>query len=158
MQNCLVHNRRPLPLLKDIWFVQWISYQLFIGGTCLIFLLNPLMWALAVWNSLPFMPIGLTDVLGEWTSAWLTYNLVVGNVGGILLNVLAVIRRRMYSLVPFALTNPLYWWMHSIASYMALWQLFTKPFYWEKTDHALTDVEDVDVAALAGGGKAKKAA
>ena len=52
----------------------------------------------------------------------------------------------MYSLALFALTNPIYWWMHSFAAYLAVWQLFTKPFYWEKTDHALTDVADIDGA------------
>jgi hypothetical protein len=31
--------------------------------------------------------------------------------------------------------------MHSIAAYIALWQLVTNPFYWEKTDHGLTNVE-----------------
>jgi hypothetical protein len=28
--------------------------------------------------------------------------------------------------------------MQSIAAYKGLWQLFTKPFYWEKTTHGLT--------------------
>jgi hypothetical protein len=31
--------------------------------------------------------------------------------------------------------------MHSIAAYMALWQLVTRPFYWEKTTHGLTTVK-----------------
>jgi hypothetical protein len=28
--------------------------------------------------------------------------------------------------------------MMSIAAYKALWQLITKPFYWEKTSHGLS--------------------
>ena len=28
----------------------------------------------------------------------------------------------------------------SIAAYKALWQLITKPFYWEKTSHGLSTV------------------
>jgi hypothetical protein len=31
-----------------------------------------------------------------------------------------------------------YWTLHSIAAYVALWQLFRNPFYWEKTTHGLT--------------------
>jgi hypothetical protein len=69
------------------------------------------------------------------------FSLIVGNLLAVLLNMLAIFARRNYELLPFALTNPLYWCMHSIASYMALWQLITKPFYWEKTDHGLTNVE-----------------
>jgi hypothetical protein len=52
-----------------------------------------------------------------------------------------VYRRKLYSLLPVALINPLYWlFFHSIAAYKALWQLVSKPFYWEKTDHGLTSV------------------
>jgi hypothetical protein len=29
----------------------------------------------------------------------------------------------------------LYWVLISIAAYRGLWQLVTKPFYWEKTPH-----------------------
>jgi hypothetical protein len=38
------------------------------------------------------------------------------------------------------MTNPVYWILHSIASYKALWQLVKNPFYWEKTTHGLTNV------------------
>ena len=38
----------------------------------------------------------------------------------------------------WALANPLYWLLHSVASYKALWQLIVKPHYWEKTVHGLT--------------------
>ena len=33
---------------------------------------------------------------------------------------------------------PLYWLMISLAAWKGLWQIFTKPFYWEKTRHGLT--------------------
>ena len=49
-------------------------------------------------------------------------------------------RRRRYWLVLWALLNPAYWLLHSIASYKALWQLLTRPHYWEKTTHGLTHV------------------
>ncbi|MFC7571174.1 hypothetical protein ACFQX8_01060 [Klenkia terrae] len=43
--------------------------------------------------------------------------------------------------------------LHSIASYKAAWQLVTKPFYWEKTEHGLTshtqDAGDDDAADAA---------
>jgi hypothetical protein len=32
-----------------------------------------------------------------------------------------------------------------VAAYMALWQLITKPFYWEKTVHGLTKVDAREV-------------
>jgi glycosyltransferase XagB len=65
-------------------------------------------------------------------------NLLFGNGVIIYLSLLAGFKRRSYGLVPFALLSPLYWLLHSIASYKAAWQLLTKPFYWEKTQHGLS--------------------
>jgi hypothetical protein len=42
--------------------------------------------------------------------------------------------------VLWGLANPFYWLLHSVAAYKALWQLITKPHYWEKTAHGLTGV------------------
>ncbi|MBN8620912.1 MAG: glycosyl transferase, partial [Anaerolineae bacterium] len=66
------------------------------------------------------------------------FSLTVGNGAAIVLNMIGILRRRNYALLPYALTNPLYWSLHSIASYIGLWQLITNPFYWEKTTHGLT--------------------
>jgi hypothetical protein len=65
-------------------------------------------------------------------------NLFLGNSIMVVVNMFGVVRRRNYGLTLFALANPLYWMLHSLASYKALWQLLTKPFYWEKTNHGLT--------------------
>jgi len=50
---------------------------------------------------------------------------------------IAVFRRRYYELLLYALLNPLYWQLHSIAAYGSL-ATFTKPFYWEKTLHGIS--------------------
>jgi hypothetical protein len=39
--------------------------------------------------------------------------------------------------------------MLSIAAYKGLWQLVSRPFYWEKTNHGLTKVA-VETAAAGG--------
>lgn len=54
------------------------------------------------------------------------------------INAMAVGRRRIMSLLPFALLNPLYWCLHSFAAWRALVQLIRNPFVWEKTPHGLT--------------------
>jgi hypothetical protein len=64
-------------------------------------------------------------------------NLVVGNGIMIALNVLAAMRRHGWRSAPYALLNPLYWVLHSIAAWRALVQLIRNPFYWEKTPHGL---------------------
>ncbi|MFN0072581.1 MAG: glycosyltransferase family 2 protein [Chloroflexota bacterium] len=140
MQTWLVHNRHPGRLIQAIGLKQWLSYQLLIGGTVLVFLINPIMWGMMVlW--LLYQPRFITDVFqGPLLYASIA-NFLIGNFLGIYLNLIGVFRRELFHLGPFALTNPLYWTLHSVAAYIALWQLFTKPFYWEKTDHALTSVQ-----------------
>jgi hypothetical protein len=44
-------------------------------------------------------------------------------------------------LLPYAFLNPIYWFLHSRASYKALFELFTKPFYWQKTQHGITKMK-----------------
>ena len=138
MQTWLVHNRNPIKLLGRIGLKNWLSYQFFIGGTFLIFLANPLLWVFyLVW--LLVNPAWIDALFGGWVFYFAAFNFLIGNMFGIYLNMIAVFRRKLFHLTPYALTNPIYWIMHSIAAYMALWQLFTKPFYWEKTEHGLTN-------------------
>ena len=139
MQTWLVHNRRPFHLLRQLGWVRWASYQFFIGGTPAMFLINPLLWTVFIWSLVS--PAGAGHQLcGGWTWWLATTSLVLGNAVGILQSMIAVTRRRLYHLLPFAITSPIYWCLHSIAAYMALWQLFRRPFYWEKTTHGLTRV------------------
>jgi hypothetical protein len=60
---------------------------------------------------------------------------------------IAIYLRKNYALLPSALLNPFYWILHSIAAYKALGQLFTRPFYWEKTQHGLSRMAPVTAGA-----------
>jgi len=137
MQTFLVHMRNPVKLARTIGLRGFIGFTLFIGGTPLVFLLNPILWLLLV-----LWLVTRAEAIAEIFPAWLFYlsfaNLAVGNLMAIYTCVLAVFRRGNYSLGIYSLLNPLYWIMHSIASYKGLWQLIVKPFYWEKTTHGLS--------------------
>jgi cellulose synthase/poly-beta-1,6-N-acetylglucosamine synthase-like glycosyltransferase len=137
MQTALVYNRHPIKMLKMVGLKNWLAFQLFVGGTPLIFLINPFVWTIFLyWVATqtklfdPFFPPILTYIA--------LYNLLIGNFFGIYLNMIAVFRRKLYRLLPYALLNPFYWlFFHSIAAYKALFQLFIRPFYWEKTKHGI---------------------
>ncbi len=113
------------------------------------------MWLLAVVELVGHLSLAAPFMGGLlWLAA---FNFLVGNMLGIYLNMLAVFRRRLFGLTPYALTNPFYWLLHSTAAYLALWQLFSKPFYWEKTQHGLTNrragmAEALVQAGVAGAG------
>jgi len=137
MQTWLVHNRNPLRLLRGVGLRDWLSYNFFIGGTFAIFLINPLMWFFfIIW--MVFQPAWMNSIFQGWVWDIAFFSLTVGNGAAIVLNMIGILRRRNYALLPYALTNPLYWSLHSIASYIGLCQLITNPFYWEKTTHGLT--------------------
>jgi len=46
-------------------------------------------------------------------------------------------RRKYYFLLPYCLLMPFYWLLISFGAWKGFIQLFTNPFYWEKTIHGL---------------------
>ena len=137
MQTALVFSRDPLSLARRAGWRQSLGFGLLIGGTPLIFLLQPVSIALTIiWL---FTRTTMLDTLFPPLVLYLSlFNLLIGNALAIYVNMFAVFKRRLHWLVLFALFNPAYWLLHSIASFKALGQLFTQPYYWEKTTHGLT--------------------
>ena len=134
MQTWLVHRRN----LRGAPF-DWrsiISIDLFIGGTVLAALINPLLWAgLAFEWTTGYSP------LSQFPDRVADFNLLAlaaGNLSFIALAAFAPLRRRLSRLSPAALLMPAYWIMMSIAAWLALFQLIKRPSFWEKTDHGLS--------------------
>ena len=140
MQTALVHARRPDRLVRRIGLRRFASFALLIAGTPLTFL-----------GVIPFTALLLISVFVPATDfsavfpplvLWLCLlNFLVGNGLMIYLNMMGPYKRGSFWLVGWALLNPIYWLLHSIASYKALWQLITKPHYWQKTEHGLSTFE-----------------
>lgn len=142
MQTFLVYCRDPLGLIRTVGLKNFLSFALFIGGTPVTFLATPIFYMLFVLGliGMLFENQMISVLFPKWVLYIALFNLVIGNFLGIYLNMIAVFLRKNYALMPYALLNPLYWVLHSIAAYKALWQLFTRPFYWEKTQHGITKV------------------
>jgi cellulose synthase/poly-beta-1,6-N-acetylglucosamine synthase-like glycosyltransferase len=144
IQTWLVNMRHPIRLFRKVGFRGFCSLQLFVGGSIVSglaypFLLFPfLIWICTGTTSFHrFFPpeVLLVSVL----------NLAVGNSCLIYVSMLAVAKRKHYELLPYAITTPIYWLLQSIASYKALWQLITKPFYWEKTVHGISKFTNSEI-------------
>lgn len=136
MQTWLVHMRHPLKLLRVLGFKQFFSFHFIVGGTPFVFLLNPIYWII---TSLWFMrQWSIIELLFPGVIYYFAmFNLAIGNFVFMYLNLIGAHRRTYYELSRFALISPIYWVLMSIASWKALWQLITRPFYWEKTIHGL---------------------
>ncbi len=137
MQTSLVHLRAPHRLVKQVGWRNAAGFLLLVVGTPLTFLAAPLLWIpYLIWivtDTRAFDPLFLPLTL--YLSL---FNLLIGNGLAINLSMMAVFKRKLYYLIPWALLNPVYWLLHSIASYKALYQLFTRPFFWEKTLHGIS--------------------
>jgi cellulose synthase/poly-beta-1,6-N-acetylglucosamine synthase-like glycosyltransferase len=136
LQTFLVHNRHPFQVVRNSGWKGWFTLQVFIGGTTLGQAFSLILWILFfIWL------FNRGEFLQSYFSGPILYlgvfNLIVGNFLGIYLSMLAVFRRGIDRLIFYSLLNPLYWWLTSIAAWKGIFQLFTRPFFWEKTIHGL---------------------
>jgi LPXTG-site transpeptidase (sortase) family protein len=136
LQTWLVHLRHPVRLARELGAGGFLQFNLFVGGTPILALLNPLFWALTVlWF------LGKFDVIQSLFPAPVYYAGLfcwgVGNLSVLYITVLAARRSERPSLVLAALAVPVYWVMMSLSAIKAAIQLVSAPTFWEKTTHGL---------------------
>ncbi len=146
MQTSLVHARHPFKLLREIGLKRFASFVLLIAGTPATFLgVIPLYLLTLV---IFFVPTAFFSALFPVWLLWICLgNFLIGNAVMVYLSMMGPYKRGAFNLTLWALVNPLYWLLHSIAAYKGLWQLITKPHYWEKTEHGLTTHEQAEAVA-----------
>jgi cellulose synthase/poly-beta-1,6-N-acetylglucosamine synthase-like glycosyltransferase len=147
LQTWLVHMRDPRRLWRELGPRGFVGFNLFVGGTPLLALLNPIFWALTMlWF------IGQFDVIAQLFPAWLYYMsllcMVFGNLGLFYATILAARISGSPSMTVASLLSPLYWGMMSLAAVKAVLQLVHAPSFWEKTVHGLDRPEETRRAAI----------
>ena len=140
MITATVHSRSLNNLRRTTGWRGLASMVLFIGGTPATFLINPIVLAWGAYGVFGF-PLPNFRLVGPVT-ALNTFSLLFGNTTMILLSLMSVRRRRQWSLAGYAIFNPIFWLLHSVAAWRALWQMLRTPSEWEKTPHGLSDVDD----------------
>lgn len=136
MQTTIVHSRPP-GASAETGGQGMLTTQLFVGGTVLAALVNPWLLGLAVLELTP----GAPDMGAFFPSPILELNMVafaLGNLLYVALAVIAPLKRGLKGVAISALLAPFYWQLTSVAAYKALWQLFRRPHFWEKTDHMIS--------------------
>lgn len=135
----MVYMRNPLQYWHPSRWAEFISLQLVIGGRTLVVLLNPILWGLMLgyilfgaqaqdfYNSIFPRPVFYMGLI----------TLIFGNLLYIYTHMLGAARLRRYNLVRWAVVMPVYWVLHSVAGYKALWNYIFAPHFWEKTKHGL---------------------
>jgi len=150
MQAWLVNLRHPGQTWRDLGPRGFVQFNLFVGGTPIIALLNPLFWTLTiVW----FVghPVSLEQIFPAPLYYAGLFTWLVGNFLCLFAVILSAYESDRGDLFLASLITPFYWIMMSIAAAKAFYQLIFQPSYWEKTVHGL----DSDAAAVASHGRAR---
>lgn len=137
IQTWLVHMRNPVALLSQTGVRGFVSFNLTMGSAFLL-LINPIFWALTtlyILTQAGFIEQLFPGIIFYAASAML----FVGNFVFVYLNVAGSLQRGEFGLTRTALLSPLYWGLMSWAAWKGFIQLFTNPFYWEKTEHGLDE-------------------
>jgi len=137
VQTYLVHMRHPFALWRDLGTRGFLSFQLVVGGTFFVLLVNPLVWLLtALWFATRWA------VIEQIFPAPVFYlgavALFFGNFTFAYLNMAGCLKRGYHGMVRYGLLSPLYWVLMSVAAWKGFLQLFYAPSYWEKTTHGLS--------------------
>lgn len=139
IQTYLVHTRNMGQFISSHGLKHAFIFHLTIGGKILFLFINPFMWVItftyfafydqssALIESVFYPPVSYFAVV-----SW-----IFGNFLFIYYYMIACNKLRQWDLVKYIFLIPLYWAMMSISASIALYQLFFKPHYWEKTVHGL---------------------
>jgi cellulose synthase/poly-beta-1,6-N-acetylglucosamine synthase-like glycosyltransferase len=146
LQTWLIHMRRPVDLWRSIGPLGFLQFNVFVGATPMLAVLNPVFWVMTVvWF------IGHPHFIKATFPAPVFYlGLLCWTLGNFAIAYLTVITCRIIKQVELlwaALLVPLYWVMMSIAAAKAVWQLLLAPTFWEKTRHGLDTRSEAAVPA-----------
>jgi glycosyltransferase XagB len=138
IQTWVVHLRHPVTLYRQLGLRSFLEFNLFVGGTPLLALLNPVFWAMCI---LWFVsePIVIRELLPQPIYYLSLVCWLFGNFALTYLNLLMA--SEMVGKHKFhraALLTPVYWVMMSIAAVKAAVQYVFQPSHWEKTVHGLS--------------------
>lgn len=137
MMTYLSHMRDPVLLWQQLGPRRFLGFQTQFLGSVLQSLLAPLVWSF--W----LMPLGIQHPVSEILPAPLFTTIYLAMFAVTFLTIsfdIAGLRRTQHRMNPvWALTLMFYHPLATLAAYKALWELVTKPFYWDKTSHGHFD-------------------
>lgn len=139
IQTSLVHLRHPLKTYEDLSLFGFFAFLFFVAGTPMTNLMNLVFWAISVlWLcGVNILPENIPSFL--LTLSFIS--LVFGNLFFILIHALPMFLKKKWKIAFISLFIPIYWFLMSLATVRAVFQLFFNPHYWDKTEHGFVKEE-----------------
>ncbi|MEM9853355.1 MAG: glycosyltransferase family 2 protein [Pseudomonadota bacterium] len=131
-----VHMRRPRALLRDLGLWGFLGMQVLFLGTLSQFLLAPLL--ISFWAAALGFDHGLVGLMGRDAAVSMTGLFISAELLNLAVLVLGLTRTSHRGLWVWAPTLMAYFPLGTIAAYKALYELFGRPFYWDKTSHGIS--------------------
>ncbi|WP_246199820.1 glycosyltransferase [Arthrobacter zhaoguopingii] len=135
MLTSAVNTRNSVRYVRRTGLAGTVGFLGLILGTPLAFLAYPLALGFTLFTFIGYQFVGLA--LPSWLLVGGMVSMVFGSAVMIGVSGIVTWRRHGWRIAIFALLNPFYWVLHSIAAWRAAWQMLTSPHKWEKTPHGL---------------------
>lgn len=137
IQTYFVHMRNFSGFVRENGFRHAFIFQLTIGGKLLFLLVNPFMWLVTfLYFTFYAYTAPVIELVYYTPIAYVAvFSLVFGNFLFFYYYMIACAKRNQWGLVKYVFLIPFYWAMMSYAGFTAIYQLFFRPHYWEKTTH-----------------------
>lgn len=136
-----VHMRDPVRLWRELGAKRFIAFQFQFLGTLTQYLLAPLMWSF--WLILLGLPHPIDPLVatsgGQFMLKAITGLFVMSELVNLAVGLWATRGKAHRHLWPWVPTLHIYHPLGCLAGWKAIYEVVTKPFYWDKTAHGLFD-------------------
>ena len=132
-----VHMRNPARLWRDLGPKRFFGVQILILGALSQYLLAPLLWT--CWLILFGIWHPISAIMSEGLENLLLFTFVLTEIVNITVGAWAVRGKDHRHLIPWVPTLNLYFPLGALAGWKAIYEVITKPFYWDKTVHGVFD-------------------
>lgn len=128
-----VHMRRPIELFKDLGLKRFLGFQILFLGSLTQFLLAPILWSF--WLILFGFDHFVTDVIAWPIVVTIGALFLLSEIATVFVAAISVATPRHRGLIWWVPLLHLYFPLSTIACWKGLSEMFTRPFYWQKTSH-----------------------
>jgi len=131
------HMRRPRELWRDLGPAGFLGFQTLFLGAITSYLALPLFWLVAIAG------LGFGVSLLPTEPAWLAWgfagSMIAGQAVMLTTAVVAAMDAGRPGLVRWVVALPFYWLLGAVAAWRAIREVFTRPSFWHKTEHGVSE-------------------